>query len=63
MNKLSFLGLLIWSASLSAQELSCRVIVNAQAINSMDSRNFTEMEVAFSEFLNNTKWTSDEFKI
>ena len=63
MNKLSFVGLLIWSASLSAQELSCRVIVNAQAINSMDSRNFTEMEVAFSEFLNNTKWTSDEFKI
>ena len=53
---------LIPSALLS-QELNCRVIVNAQAIQSSDPSTITEMEVAFSEFLNNTKWTSDQFKL
>lgn len=48
---------------LLCQELNCRVIVNAQAIQSSDPSTITEMEVAFSEFLNNTKWTSDQFEI
>ena len=46
-----------------SQELNCRVIVNAQAIQSSDPSTITEMEIAFSEFLNNTKWTSDLFKV
>jgi hypothetical protein len=48
---------------LLCQELNCRVIVNAQAIQSSDPSTINEMEVAFSEFLNNTKWTSDQFEI
>ena len=46
-----------------SQELNCRVIVNAEAIQSSDPSTITEMEIAFSEFLNNTKWTSDLFKV
>ena len=48
---------------LLSQELNCRVIVNAEAIQSSDPSTITEMEIAFSEFLNNTKWTSDLFKV
>tara|TARA_A100001015_G_C15034954_1_gene735595 strand:- start:422 stop:1318 length:897 start_codon:yes stop_codon:yes gene_type:complete len=48
---------------LISQELNCRVIVNAQAIQSSDPTTISEMEIAFSEFLNNTKWTSDQFKL
>ena len=47
----------------SKSELNCRVIVNAEAIQSSDPATITEMEIAFSEFLNNTKWTSDLFKV
>ena len=46
-----------------SQELNCRVIVNAEAIQSSDPSTITEMEITFSEFLNNTKWTSDLFKV
>ena len=63
MLKLCTLIFVLIPSSLLSQELNCRVIVNAQAIQSSDPSTITEMEVAFSEFLNNTKWTSDQFKI
>ena len=46
-----------------SQELNCRVIVNAEAIQSSDPSTITEMEITFSEFLNNTKWTSVSLKL
>lgn len=43
------------------QELNCRVIVNAERIQSTERSIFQDMEVAFAEFMNTTKWTEDEF--
>ena len=63
MLKLCALIFFLIPSLLLSQELNCRVIVNAQAIQSSDPSTITEMEVAFSEFLNNTKWTSDQFKL
>ena len=50
-------GFAAWS-----QELNCRVIVNAQQVETTERAIFEEMENDFAQFLNNRKWTSDEFK-
>lgn len=44
-----------------SQELNCRVMVNAQRIQATERQIFTDMEIAFAQFLNNRKWTDDEF--
>ncbi|WP_420575813.1 DUF4835 family protein [Ekhidna sp.] len=55
--------LLIFFLSASfAQELNCRVIVNAQQVQTTERAIFTEMETEFAQFLNTTKWTNDEFE-
>ncbi|MEM0938748.1 MAG: DUF4835 family protein [Bacteroidota bacterium] len=46
----------------SAQELNCRVIVNAQQIQTTERAIFAEMETDFAQFLNSTKWTNDKFE-
>ena len=46
-----------------AQELNCRVSVNARQIQSTERKIFEEMETAFSQFMNNRKWTNDEFEL
>ncbi len=61
MKKLFFLFL--FSGFLSkGQELNCRVIVNAQQVQTTERAIFTEMETDFAQFLNTTKWTNDEFE-
>ncbi|MEO9871025.1 type IX secretion system protein PorD [Ekhidna sp.] len=52
--------LFIYSASFS-QELNCRVIVNAQQVQTTERAVFREMETEFAQFLNTTKWTNDDF--
>jgi len=47
---------------IAAQELNCRVTINADQVQTTDRRIFKDMETAFSNFLNNTKWTSDIFE-
>ncbi len=58
--------ILIWVVlvgfSAYGQELNCRVIVNAQQVQTSERAIFQEMEVAFAEFLNNRKWTNDEYE-
>lgn len=49
------------SLGVCAQELNCRVVINAQQIQTTERNIFTDMESAFSQFLNNRKWTDDEF--
>lgn len=44
------------------QELNCRVIVDAQQVQTTERAVFNEMETEFAQFLNTTKWTSDEFE-
>lgn len=56
---LSFL--LIAGYGLYSQELNCNVIVNADRVQSTERRVFTDMETAFAQFLNNRKWTDDDF--
>lgn len=44
-----------------AQELNCRVIVNADQVQTTEKDIFQEMEIEFAQFLNDRKWTSDVF--
>lgn len=44
------------------QELNCRVIIDAQQVQTTERAVFDEMETEFAQFLNTTKWTDDEFK-
>lgn len=53
--------LLIGALSTTAQELNCRVVVNAQQIQTTERNIFSDMETSFTQFLNNRKWTDDEF--
>ncbi len=58
---LALLGLIISTGILRGQELNCSVFVNAERVESTEREVFEEMEVAFSQFLNNRKWTSDTY--
>ncbi len=53
---------MILSSSLLAQELKIDVKVNAPKLKLADPRVFQTLERSVSEFLNNTKWTNDEFE-
>lgn len=44
-----------------AQELDCRVIINATQVQSAERRVFDEMEDEFSRFMNERKWTDDDY--
>ena len=50
-------------STIFSQELNCRVVINADQIQTTERSIFKEMEVAFAEFMNNTKWTEDEFEL
>ncbi len=57
-------GILLIFISVQAfsQELNCRVIVNAQQVQTTERAVFSEMETEFAQFLNTTKWTNDTFE-
>jgi hypothetical protein len=46
-----------------AQELNCSVKVNHQQVQGTDKRVFETLEKAIYEFMNNTRWTNDVFKV
>lgn len=48
--------------AVSAQELNCKVTVNALQIQTTERRIFSDIEQAFTQFLNDRKWTNDAFK-
>ena len=56
------LPLLLIAFFAHAQELNCRVTVNADQVQSSDRRVFEDMENAFSQFLNNQQWTEDNYE-
>lgn len=62
---LSALALLaaLWlhGPSAAAQELNCKVKIGHDKIQNTDPQVFTSMERAITEFVNNRKWTSDEW--
>lgn len=45
------------------QELMCDVQINAQGVQSVDQRVLTDMKRAIREFMNNRRWTNDNFKV
>lgn len=55
--------ILLFAGTLPAQELNCRVSVDARQIQSTERRIFEDMETAFSQFMNNRKWTEDEYEL
>ena len=61
MKRSLFYLLFIVSVQAFAQELNCRVIVNALQVQTTERAIFQDMETEFAQFLNNTKWTNDIF--
>lgn len=49
--------------SAQAQELMCDVQINSQGVQSVDKRVITDMQRAIKEFMNNRRWTNDNFKV
>jgi hypothetical protein len=47
--------------STSGQELNCNVTVLSPQIQSSDKKVFTTLQTAIYEFMNNTRWTNDQF--
>lgn len=56
--------LLIASYALSglSQDLNCDVVIDAQRIETSETRIFDDMELAFENFLNTREWTTDEIE-
>lgn len=55
----TFLCMLVFASF--AQELNCRVIVDAQQVQTTERAIFEDMENDFALFMNTTKWTNDTF--
>lgn len=58
---LFFLSLISIGYTSWSQELNCKVIVNADQVQTTEREVFKEMEVEFAKFMNTTKWTNDQF--
>jgi hypothetical protein len=57
---LAFLFTLL-TGSTGAQELNCKVKIGHEKMVNTDPQVFTNMERAITEFMNNRKWTTDEW--
>ena len=58
-----FLFVVLTACSSSfAQELNCKVTINADQIQTSDRSVFKDMERSFAAFLNSRKWTNDIYK-
>ncbi len=61
MKNIIFLVFISLTLTVSAQELNCRVIINAEQVQTTERSIFNDMETAFAQFLNDRKWTNDEY--
>ncbi|NDC41155.1 MAG: DUF4835 family protein [Chitinophagia bacterium] len=57
------LALLLIATLVQAQELNCKVTINHDKITGVAPEVFTAMQRAVVEFMNNRKWTTDEFAV
>lgn len=62
LNYLFFFLLIALSNTLVAQELNCTVKVLSPAIQGTERSVFETLETAVKEFMNNTRWTNDNYK-
>jgi hypothetical protein len=61
-NFILFLALSFFTAFGFAQELNCKVTVNADKIRGSNKSVFTTLQSSISEYLNTTRWTNREVK-
>lgn len=64
--KLLIFGLFISFGNLFAQELNCEVSITTNAkleVTTVDKDILDELKVVMQNFMNNTKWTEDNFKL
>lgn len=61
MRKIYLLFCLMIPFAVLSQELNCRVVVNADQVQTTERSIFQEMEVTFAEFMNNRRWTEDQY--
>jgi Domain of unknown function (DUF4835) len=61
MRKYLFFLILISSTSANAQELQARVSVVSSQVNGVSKNTFITLQTALNNFLNNRKWTNDNF--
>ncbi len=52
---------LLLFTGVNAQELDCNVIINADRVQTQERQIFESMQGAIASFLNNTRWTDDEY--
>src|SRR5512140_3862462 len=58
---LGFLFSVTWTLA-AAQELNCKVTINADQVSTSDRGIFKDMERGISTFMNTRKWTTDIYK-
>lgn len=58
----SLLIVLVAGISMQAQELNCSVKINSDRITNANNKIFKTLERSLSDFVNNTKWTSQTYK-
>ncbi len=54
--------IILLATPLAAQELSCSVTINSTKIQTSDRNVFKDMKTAFEQFMNQRKWTTDNYK-
>lgn len=62
MRRIAFVIVLFSIFQLQSQELNCVVIVNADQIQNTNSQVYNTLQNSILEFLNNTKWTTNNYK-
>jgi len=58
----TILVLFFLSVGVNAQELNCKVIVNADRLTGSNKQLFKTLETSLNEFVNKTQWTDKKFK-
>ena len=56
-----FLVAFLLTSELNAQELNCRVVVNDERAETSDRQVFRDMEKSFARFMNDRKWTENNY--
>ena len=62
MRSISLFVIMVACHNILAQELNCKVTVNADQIQTSDRSVFKDMERSIAAFLNSRKWTNDTYK-
>lgn len=62
MHKFLFIVVLCSMLNLTAQEINCLVIVNSDQIQNSNTQVYSTLQNSISEYVNNTKWTTNNYK-